>query len=193
MRVAGQRNVALAVRKQHYGVAQGADPRGQVVGRVEQVEPQRGQHLVVARPAEMQARTGVADRAREAALERRVYVLVLERNAPFPGVERGLELFQAVTDGARVVVADEPGRSQHLRVRDRAAHVVGHEARIEQVILARRVAQDTFAERQALVPQARHDPPPACSAGVNALMSLTTSVPVPSLVNTSSSRLSGKL
>ena len=193
MRVTGQRYITLPLRKLRHRLAQGADPRRKVVGRVEQVEAQCGQHLVVAGPAEMQPSARVADSVGEPALERRVDVFVLECNVPVSGVERRLELLQAITDGTRVFVADEPGGGEHLRMRDRPADVVGHEASVQQMILAGRVTQDPFAERQALVPEARHEPPPACSAGVNAAMSLTTSVPVPSLVNTSSKRLSGKL
>src|SRR5690606_33153826 len=72
------------------------------------------------------------------------------------------------------------------------AHVVGDQPLVEAVVLARGVAQHALGERQPLLPQPHvRSPAEACSAGVRAPMSSTTSVPVPSFVNTSSSRASG--
>ena len=83
-------------------------------------------------------------------------------------------------------------RSKHLCVRDRTTNVVRNESRIELVVLACRVAQHAFIERQAFFPEPAHDSA-ACSSGDRALTSSTTSVPVPSFVNTSSRMLSGSL
>ena len=80
--------------------------------------------------------------------------------------------------------------AEHLGMGDRAADVIRHEPRVEDVVLARRVTKHALVERQPFVPEPAHVPL-ACSAGVSAAVSLTTSVPVPSFVNTSSSRLSG--
>ena len=76
---------------------------------------------------------------------------------PLAGFERRFEVAQALADCVAVVrIADQPGGGQHLGMRDRAADVVGHEARIEQVVLSRRVSQHALGERQAFFPQPGH-------------------------------------
>ncbi len=141
----------------------------------------------------MQAAAGLADVRRQARLERRVHVFVVERDLPLAGIEGGLEFVEPVADRVTVGGVDQARFREHLDMCDRTSYVVGNEPRIEPVILARRIPQYALVERQTLVPQACHVAPPPCSAGVSAAMSLTTSVPVPSLVKTSSSRLSGAL
>ncbi len=119
-------------------------------------------------------------------------ILVPERDVPVLVGEFPLEFVQAITNRSCVLITDEPGFGQHLGVGDRAPDVVRHEPCIEPVILARGIAQDALVQRQPFLPEAGHDSSP-CSAGVSAAMSLTTRVPVPSFVNTSSNRLSGTL
>ena len=80
---------------------------------------------------------------------------------------------------------------KHFRMRDRSQHVVPDESLVESVILARGVSEHTLIEWRALVPQTGHLPALCCSAALNAFTSATMSVPVPSLVNTSASTLSG--
>ena len=131
--------------------------------------------------------------AGQARLERRVYILVFEADLPVAV----LRSFRWSVPRPSQIAAQSSslmssGRRQHLGVRNRAAHVVGNEARIEQMILAGCIAQYALVERQSFFPEPAHDSLP-CSAGVRAAMSSTTSVPVPSLVKTSSRMLSGSL
>ena len=126
-------------------------------------------------------------------LERRVDVFILECDLPFAGFEALLERVQSVTNRRAICVGNESLRSQHFRVRDRASDVVTDEPGIEDVIFAGRVSQHALVQRQSFFPQAAHVSSSPCSAGVSASVLLTTSVPVPSLVKTSSSRLSANL
>ena len=192
VRVTRQLDTALPGRERAERCAQRADTFGKIRCRVPQVEAQRRQDLVVPRPPEVQAPAGLADGLRQAGFERRVRVLVLERDLPLAAGETVRERLEALTDRGAVIVADQSLCREHLGMRDGATHVVRHEARIESVIFARRVAEYALVERQTLVPEAAHGLLP-CSSGVSAAMSSTTSVPVPSLVKTSSRMLSGSL
>src|SRR5438477_2117354 len=149
-----------------------------------QVQADRGEHLVVARAPEVNARAGVADAPGQAPLECRLAVLVGGLDAP--GTARVLlrQRGEARADGDEILVREQTLGVQHRGVRDRGAHVVRHQAFIERAVLARGVMQHPLIERRALVPQPRHGVL-CCSAGVSAFTSATISVPVPSLVNTS--------
>ena len=164
--------------------ATSSEPARERADDVAQVQAHGREHLVVARAPEVDAAAGLADALGEAPLERRVTVLVGELDVP--GAARMLlgERAERRRQLREVGVREQPLRVEHLRVRERGAHVVGHEALIEGEVLAGRVAQHALIERCALVPQATHEAP-CCSAGVRALTSATISVPVPSLVNTS--------
>jgi hypothetical protein len=70
VRVARQRDSAVAARQVIERAGAGVRRLGQLVGRVQQVKTQRGQHLVVARAAEMHTPAGRADARRQALLER---------------------------------------------------------------------------------------------------------------------------
>ena len=88
------------------------------VDRVAQIETQRDEHLIVARPAEMDAAAGFADALREPALERAVHVLVGELDRPLAGRVRGRERFEARADRVAVGGAEELLLLEHTRVRD---------------------------------------------------------------------------
>jgi hypothetical protein len=196
VRVARQRDSAVAARQVIERAGAGVRRFGQLVGRVQQVKTQRGQHLVVARAAEMHTPAGRADARREAFLERGLAVFVGEFDLPLAGrVFRG-ERVQAVANGGKVGIGQEPHGVEHLGVRDGGAHVVLHQALVEGVVVTRRVREHTCIEGRAFVPEPAHGwpyLPLCCSAGVSALTSATMSVPAPSLVNTSASRPSGDL
>ena len=136
-----------------------------------------------------------ADARRQPTLERRLAVLIGELDTPRAlGVRCG-ERFQPVLDGFEVSSAEESLRVQHLRVRDAGARVVGDQTVVERVVLACGPGEHPLVERCALVPEAAHGwaLPAASSAGASLPMSATTSVPVPSLVNTSARIASGAL
>ncbi len=157
---------------------------GELHRRLAQVEPQRRQHLIVARASEVDARAGRADARGEMSLERRLPVLVVELDPPqSAGVLVG-ECAEPGADRLEVGGADQALRAQHLRVRDRGGDIVAHQPLVQRVVLAGGVFQDARIERRPRVPQPPHAGA-CCSAGVSALTSATINVPVPSLVNTS--------
>src|ERR1022692_3190875 len=107
----------------------------------------------------------------------------------------GTDFLQRAAYGFQIGVRQQALRLQHLRMSDRGLDIVCDEAIVERMIIARRVGKNAGIERLALVPQARHTitaDEPCCSAGLSAFRSATTSVPVPSFVNTSASRLSAE-
>ena len=59
--VAGQGNIALALRERGNRRTQAADTTGEVERHVAQVQAQGGKHLVITRPAEMQASASLPD------------------------------------------------------------------------------------------------------------------------------------
>ena len=122
-------------------------------------------------------------------------VLVLKANFPLAVGETLFEFCKPVTNRPAVFIAHQFLCCKHLRMRLRSAHVIRHEARIQQVVLSRREHKYSLIEWQAFFPKPGHesDPLDAASAAVNAAMSLTTSVPFPSLVNISSRILSAAL
>ena len=193
--VARQLDIALPVGER---IERGGDGLGalrQFLGGIAQVEAQRGEHLVVARAAEMHAPARCPDERGQPALERGLAVLVLQCDPPLALGVGGGERLEPLLDGLAVGVGEQPLRVQHLRVRDRGAGVVGDQTLVERVVLARREREHALIERRALVPEAAHGCalPAASSAGASLRMSATTSVPVPSLVNTSARIASGAL
>ncbi len=138
----------------------------------------------------MDAAPGRAQACGQVALERGVHVLVGELDVPATAGVLGGQLVERRAHAGELVRAEQALRVQHLGVRQRGAHIVGHETLIEREVLARAVAEHLRIERHALVPQPRHGGL-CCSAGLSALMSATIMVPVPSLVNTSPRMPSG--
>ena len=93
------------------------------------------------------------------------------------------------------------------RMRDGGLDVVAHQAIIENIVVPHGKAKHAFVERSSFVPESRHcncrvrsvafvmiiyaaGDALSCSAGLNAVRSATTSVPVPSFVKISASKLS---
>ena len=84
--------------------------RGELGGRVQQVQAQRRQHLVVARAAEMHAAAGRADARGEALLERGLAVLVGELDLPLARGVFGGQRAQALANGGQVRIAEQLAR-----------------------------------------------------------------------------------
>ena len=137
-------------------------PGGQGGDGVPQVEAQGGEHLVVARAAEVEAGAGLADPLRQAGLEGGVDVLVVERDLQSPAACSRASSSSPARMAARSSAARSPASCEHLGVGDRGAHVVGDEAGVEAVVLAGGVAQDPLVERLALVPEAAHAASSSC-------------------------------
>ena len=139
---------------------------------------------------------GFADALGQAVFERCLAVLVLERDAPFAARVLVADRLSPRECASRSVRGQQLRAVQHLRVRDRGAHVIEHQALVERMVLAGRVLQHALIERRALVPQPAHAVR-ALSAvllgGSQRLDVLDDQRPVPSLVNTSASMLSGEL
>ena len=139
----------------------------------------------------MQTAAGRAQLLREPGLERGLAILELERDPPLAARMRRTDLAQRVAYCSAVRGGQNSAGVQRLGVRDRGFDVIGHEPIVERVVLARRELEHPTVERRALVPEPRHAAPVPCSAGESALVSATTSVPVPSLVKISASSASG--
>ena len=191
VRIARQRDRALALRQavERLGDALGASR--QVRHDVAQIEAQRREHLVVARPARVQTAAGRAQLLREPGLERGLAILELEGDPPLAARMRRTDLAQRVAYCSAVRGGQNSAGVQRLGVRDRGFDVIGHEPIVERMVFARGELEHPAVERRALVPEPRHAPPVPCSAGDSAFVSATTSVPVPSLVKISASSASG--
>ena len=82
VRVAGQRGARLAPGERLERLGGRKRPGAQLPDALAQVQPQGGEHLVVARAPEVNARAGRAEARGEAPLERAVAVLVAELDVP---------------------------------------------------------------------------------------------------------------
>ena len=131
-------------------------PSRQVRHDVAQIEAQRREHLVVARPARVQTPAGRAELLREPGLERGLAILELERDPPLAARMRRTDLAQRVAYCSAVRGGQNSAGVQRLGVRDRGLDVVGHEPIVERVVFARRELEHPAVERRALVPEPRH-------------------------------------
>ena len=147
MRVAGQGDGSLlrgdALERRDHGVGAGRE----LADRVPQVQPQRDQHLVVARATEMYATAGCTDTLHEPPLECAMRVLVGELDGPLTCCVSRCECLETGADRVAVGFAQQTLFPKHARVRDRRAHVVSHEPCVEDVVLAGRELQDALVER----------------------------------------------
>src|SRR5690606_41388640 len=84
--------------------------------------------------------------------DRALHALARERDLPRAGRVRRRERLEPLADRGAVLRADEALLLEHACMRDRSAHVVLDEPRVENVILAGGEAQDALVERKALVP-----------------------------------------
>jgi hypothetical protein len=150
--VAGQHGGALAFRERVERRRTAFRGGGELRARVEQVQPQRGQHLVVARTAKMHATAGGADARCQPLLEGGLAVLVREFDFPFARGMLIAERLQSGTNGREIGIAQECGGIQHLGVRDRSAHVIPDQPCIEGVVVPRRVPEHTIVRGACLCP-----------------------------------------
>ena len=147
MRIAGQVDGALALRQAVERRDEPDDLAVDLVDRGEQIQAQRGQHLVVTRAAEVQSPAGRADRGDQAILDRGVCVFVVQLDVPLAASMACADRREALDDVGTVFLGQESLRRKHLGVCDRAADVEFDEAFVEQVIFTRRVAQDLLIQR----------------------------------------------
>ncbi len=104
----------------------------------------------------MHTAPGCSDSLGQPPLERCLTILVSELDVPQPtGMLIG-KRGQSITDFLEIARRQELLRMEHLRVRNRSSYVVTHQALIEPVVLASRVAQDPIVEWRSLIPQACH-------------------------------------
>ena len=195
MGVAGQRHGAVARGQRFERIRHRRRAAPQFLGGIAQVQAQGGEHLIVARAAGMQAPAGRADARRQQILDRGLAILLFERDAPAPERMLLADGRQGLANRLEVRRRQQPLSREHFRVRDRGSDVVAHQPIVQNMIVPRRVGEYACVERSSLVPEPRHvhsAPSTAlsCSAGLKAVRSATTSVPVPSLVKISASRLS---
>src|SRR5689334_1025249 len=142
----------------------------------------------------MHAPAGRANALGEPLLERGLPVFVGQLDLPRARRVLMADGGETVADRFQVRVGQQLLGIEHLRVRDRRAHVVLHEPFVQRVVVTGRIGQHALIELDALVPEPRHQTPPICfSAAESAFTSATISVPAPSLVNTSARMPSGDL
>src|SRR5580692_4824576 len=104
------------------------------------------------------------------------------------------DCLQCIPDRRVIGGGQKPRSRQHVGMRDRGLDVVAHQALVEEMILPGGVCKHPLIEPRPFIPQPAHaEVGLCCSAGESAVKSGTTSVPVPSLVKISASRLSGDL
>ena len=170
---------------------------GQRLRGIAQVEPQGGKHLIVSRSSGMQPAAGSAQACGEQILDGGLTILLLERNAPLALCVLLADGRQRRTYRLKIRRRQQFLFAKHFRMCNRGADVVGHQAIVQGMVFARRIIKHARIERSSLVPEASHDAKDqccaSCSAGLKAFKSATTSVPVPSLVKTSASKLSAAL
>src|SRR6185503_20889853 len=116
----------------------------------------RGEYLIVTRAPQVHTATGGSDPLGQSPLERCLTILVSELDVPQPTGMLVGQGRQSVTDLLEIARRQQPFRMEHLRVRNRSAHVITHQALIETVVLASRVAQHPIVERRSLIPEACH-------------------------------------
>ena len=112
-------------------VGQLDDPRGDPAGVVAQVEPQVGGDLVVAGPAGAQLAAERAEPLQQAAFERGVHVLVVDRGPELAGRAGRLEVVQRGQHPAQLVGVEQAGAGQHPSVRAGGGQIVRREAPVE--------------------------------------------------------------
>ncbi len=156
MRVAGKGDRALALREPVECGGDGLGAQGELRQCLAHVQAQGGEHLVIARAAQMNARAGRANALGQASFECGLAILVAELDAPLPARVRRRQRLESRTDRRAVGRAKQALRLKHLCVGDGRAHVVGHQAFIECVVLAGGESQHPLIERCALVPQSAH-------------------------------------
>ncbi len=123
---------------------------------VAEVQPYRGQHLVVARAAEMHAPAGCADARRETLFESCLAVLVRQLDVPFAALVLGRDCREPRANRIQIRLREQFLCVEHLRMRYRCPHVVTDQALIQRVVLAGRVLKHTVVQRRTLVPEASH-------------------------------------
>ncbi len=156
MGVAGQFDLALVDRDLFERRDDLSRELGELVDRILDIEPECRQHLVVARPAEMDATARFADGIDEPSLERRVHVLVGKLDGPLaPGMSRAQGL-EPGRDRRALERLEQALSLEHARMRNRGADVVFDEAGVEQVVLSRGKTEDPLVQRFALVPESGH-------------------------------------
>ena len=160
VRVAGDLERAFA-RSQ---IVQRLDDRpgalGQLVGDIAQIQPQRRQHLIVARATEMYALARFTDPCGQKRFQRRLTIFLFELHLPLTTRVLCGNLGEPATNRFEIFGAQETTRMQHFRMHDRRARVIRDQSIVERVIFSRRVAQHSLIERCALIPKAGHGETP---------------------------------
>ncbi len=156
MRVAGKLRSTVASDEFVERVGNAKRPGAQLFNCFAHVEPQCGEHLIVARTAGVQTPAGRADAFRQQILERGLTVFMLEAHLPFAARMRIADRDECIADLLQIIGRDQPARAQHFRVRDGRGDVMLHQPIVEHVIFARGVAQYALIQRLALVPETCH-------------------------------------
>ena len=124
-----------------------------------QVQPQVDGHLLVARPAGVQAAAGVADARDELALDERVHVLVVVAGATKTGSSAPcsrMSLERPARSPRRPPRDSTPARASAVGPRQAPAHVVFEQPAIEAERRAELEQRRVGIAREAAGPEMRH-------------------------------------
>src|SRR4029077_20618936 len=97
-----------------------------------------------------------ADARREQILDRRLAILLVERDAPSTARMLLADGRQGLSNQSQVLGRQQPLRRQHVRVRDGGLNVVANQAIVQNMVVPRGEAEHARVERSSLVPESRH-------------------------------------
>ena len=122
----------------------------QLVGGIAQVQPQRREHLIVARAAGMQAAAAGTDARGQQILDGGLAIFLLERNAPVAARVFLADGRQSLADRREILRRQQaPAAASISACAMRGSDVVAHQAVVEAMVIAGGVAQ-ARARRAAL-------------------------------------------
>ena len=124
MRVARQNHLVVLLGRIHQHMAQLKIGLHELLGQCLDAQARVSRHLVVARTSGMQALTGLADAARQLALDRHMDVLIVDIEGKVAGIDILLDSGQALGNRLLVLGTDDALGGQHLGMRLRAGDIL---------------------------------------------------------------------
>jgi hypothetical protein len=116
--VARQRRCALALRQAIERANDGVRAGIELIDRIAQIQPQGGEHLIVARAAEMDTPAGRSDARSEPAFQCRLAILVGELDVPQSTCMLLAERREPIAYELQIASAQQPLPVQHVGMRD---------------------------------------------------------------------------
>ena len=124
VRVARQNHLVVLLGRIHQHMAQLKIGLHELPGQRLDAQARIGRHLVVARTPGMQALTGLADAARQLALDRHMNVLIVDIEGEVAGIDILFDSGQALGNRLLILGTDDALGRQHLGMRLRAGDIL---------------------------------------------------------------------